>query len=231
MIRIGDSIINQAMMRSFKQGILTMKTVINQHTKHQNNTARTDQRSQREVPWKWPLLYSIVVTLFALSSLVYLLFLIEQLHPGNAVPMALLVALVLMAGAIGGCLFNMHSLVKHVDRGDFDEMHNIGYYLTPISGGVCGLIVVILLLGGVLTLGLAPEAKTAVLENPGRLMPFIAAAMIAGYGSYQFKNKLDELADTIFRTNAKKKTSKQEENIQKSSLEGGVTTRVDKNEG
>ena len=110
-----------------------------------------------------------------------------------------------VSGSVGGCLFNMHSLVKHVDRGDYKMKHNIGYYLTPISGGVCGLIVVILLLGGVLTLGLGPAAETAVLEHPGRIMPFIAAAIIAGYGSRQFKKKLDELADTFFRTNEKKK--------------------------
>jgi uncharacterized protein YacL len=194
-----------------------MKTSINHNTKHKNDTVLTDQRRQREVSWKLPVAYTIVMTLFALASLVYILHLFEQLHSTsseNFISITLLVILVLMGGVIGGCLFNMHSLVKHVDRGDFDIKHNIGYYLTPISGGVCGLIVVILLLGGVLTLGLAPEAKNEVLKHPGRLMPFIAAAIIAGYGSRQFKKKLDELADTIFRTNEKKNTSEQEENIQ-----------------
>lgn len=211
-----------------------MNTILDKRTEHQNDPAQVDQRSLREAQWKWPVVYSVAMTLFALASLIYLLYLIEQFHNNparNFIPIALLVALVLMGGVIGGCLFNMHSIVKHVDRGDFNQKHNIGYYLIPISGGVCGLIVVILLLGGVLTLGLAPEAKNAVLEHPGRLMPFIAAAIIAGYGSRQFKLKLDELADTIFRTNEKKQTNVPEEKIQDGSLKSGTTNKVDTNEG
>ena len=104
---------------------------------------------------------------------------------------------------IGGCLFNLHSLAKHIDRGDYRKNHNVTYFLCPISGAVCGLIVVILLLGGVLTLGLAEQAGIAVMEHPGKLMPFIAVAIVAGYGSRQFKRKLDEIADTIFKTNEK----------------------------
>ena len=51
-----------------------------------------------------------------------------------------------------------------------------------------------------LTLGLAEQAGKMALEHPGRLMPFVAIAIIAGYGSRQFKVKLDELAETLFRS-------------------------------
>ncbi len=195
-------------------------------TRNQRDVVHTDQRSLSKVPWKWPVAYTIVITLFSLAALIAILHLIDQPLSPQRLPLALLVVLVLMAGAIGGCLFNIHTLVKHIDRGDFKKKHNIGYYLHPISGSVCGLIVVVLLLGGVLTLGLGKPAEEVVLKHPGRLMPFIAAAIIAGYGSRQFKKKLDELADTLFRTDEKKVRSGKEENSQRGSLEGGDTDSV-----
>ena len=189
-------------------------------TENQTDVEQHDQRSLAKVPWKWPVAYTMVITFFALAALLAILHLIDK-HQGSdqRLPLAHLVVLVLMAGAIGGCLFNMHSLVKHIDRGDFKEKHATGYYLCPFSAAVCGLIVVILLLGGVLTLGLGDIAGEVALKHPGRLMPFIAAAIIAGYGSRQFKKKLDELADTLFRTNEKKVSTEQIENIQRATLE------------
>ncbi len=170
---------------------------------HSDNTSQSPRRTDQ---WKLPVIYSVVFTLLAIAALIYILNLIEQRHHlnTNTIPLTLLVTLVLSGGVIGGCLFNIHSLAKHIDRGDFKKTHNVTYYLCPISGAVCGLIVVILLLGGVLTLGLAEQAGTAVMKHPGKLMPFIAIAIVAGYGSRQFKRKLDEIADTIFKTNEKK---------------------------
>jgi len=199
---------------------------MNDSTRNQRDEVQTGQLSLSKEPWKWPLAYTMVITLFALTGLIAILHFIEQYQTNQRFPLTLLVVLVLMAGAIGGCLFNIYSLVKHLDRGDFKIKYTIGYYLCPISGAVCGLIVVILLLGGVLTLGLGEDAEQVVLTYPGRLMPFIAAAIIAGYGSRQFKKKLDELADTFFRTDEKKVTTGQEENSPQGSFGGGDTASV-----
>ena len=76
----------------------------------------------------------------------------------------------LLGGAIGGGLFNMHCLAKHVGRDDFLPKYLLSYYISPLSGAVCGLIVVVLFLGGVLTLGLGEEAGRMALLHPGRLM-------------------------------------------------------------
>ncbi len=72
------------------------------------------------------------------------------------------------------------------------------YYFAPLSASICGMIVVVLLLGGVLTLGLGEEAKKTIFDHPGKFMPFVAISILAGYGSSQFKHKLNELADTLF---------------------------------
>ena len=45
-------------------------------------------------------------------------------------------------------------------------------------------------------------------------MPFVGAAIIAGYGAQQFKKKLDELADTLFDA---KKSSKKDKSSNKDS--------------
>ena len=187
----------------------------------QNEVVPNAQRAPAKAPWRLPVAYTVVITLLALSGLLAVLNLIDK-HQSDtqSLPLSHLVILVLMAGAVGGCLFNMHSLIKHIDRGDFRKNHTIGYYLHPISGAVCGLIVVILLLGGVLTLGLGELAKQVVLQHPGKLMPFIAVAIIAGYGSRQFKKKLDELADTFFRTDDNKKARDNKENGQPAAIEG-----------
>lgn len=117
---------------------------------------------------------------------------------GEGFPLPPIITLMLFAGAIGGCLYNMRGIMKHGTRGRFDTNFAVTYYLSPLSGAISGLIVVVLLMGGVLTLGLGTEARQSVFDEPGRLMPFVAIAIIAGYGSTQFKRKLDELADTLF---------------------------------
>ena len=113
-------------------------------------------------------------------------------------PLPPLVTLMMFAGALGGCLYNTRGIVKHTEAGDFDSRFAAGYYLAPFSSAICGLSVVVLILGGVLTLDLGPQAEQSVLQHPGRLMPFVAVAVIAGYGTRQFKRKLNALADTLF---------------------------------
>ena len=164
-------------------------------------TPNGEEDAVEKPAWTSAARYTFAVTLVALAFLVGIFLWIEVKHPQGEIPqLSPLLGLVLSAGALGGCLFNIHCLVKHVDAGDFDSKRNLGYYFSPLSGAVCGLVVVILLLGGVLTLGLGQQASRVVLEHPGRFMPFVALAVIAGYGSRQFKHKLDELVETLFTT-------------------------------
>ncbi len=155
-------------------------------------------------------LYTAVCAILMLTGLVGCFYWIEQLKSFSVestrtneltvLPIYMLIMLTLVSGAIGGCLFNIQSLTKHISRGDFDKAHILAYYFNPVSGAVCGFIVIVLFLGGVLTLGLGEQAGNMALKHPGRLMPFVGIAVIAGYGSRQFKLKLDELAETLFRT-------------------------------
>ena len=60
-----------------------MKTNINQNNKNQNDIRYTDHQNQQEVPWKGPVVYTIIMTLFALGLLVGLLLLLEQEEKAN----------------------------------------------------------------------------------------------------------------------------------------------------
>lgn len=102
-----------------------------------------------------------------------------------------------VAGVVGGSLFNFRGLVKHASTGNYKESFNLTYYFHPISGGISGLIVFFLLLGGAITLNIGGDNNSSWATFSGR-MPFIAFALLAGYGSNAFMSKMKDLADTLF---------------------------------
>lgn len=111
--------------------------------------------------------------------------------------LVLTVAGMFTAGALGGCLYNFRGLVKHATASDFDPAQSLSYYLRPVSGGISGLVVFFLLLGGAITLNVDGGAAYAWATLLGR-MPYIAFALLAGYGSHEFMLKLKDLADAFF---------------------------------
>ena len=105
------------------------------------------------------------------------------------------------AGAMGGCLYNFRGLTKHSAEEDYAEGYNLSYYLRPVAGGVSGLMAFFLLLGGALTLNIgATSMSWATLQ--GR-MPYVALAILAGYGSHEFMLKLKDLAESVFALSKK----------------------------
>ena len=112
--------------------------------------------------------------------------------------LAMTTVTMLLAGVIGGCLSNLRGITKHSAVGDFEPKYNLTYYLRPVSGGLSGIIVFFLLIGGAMTLGAgASQARLAWSSLIGRL-PYIAFALLAGYGSNEFMAKLKDLAGSLF---------------------------------
>jgi len=114
--------------------------------------------------------------------------------------MVQLVLIVIFSGALGGCLYNMRGIVNHTEakRGCFKDCYEVSYYMAPLGSAISGLVVVILLLGGVFTFGSGEQRVSGLDISAGQMMTLVAVAAIAGYGSRQFKRKLNDLADTIF---------------------------------
>lgn len=106
-------------------------------------------------------------------------------------------AVMFCAGVLGGCLYNVRGLIKHSQRGDFDQRFTLSYYLRPLSAGVSGLMVFFLLMGGALTLNVGNVGQAAWQSLVGR-MPYVALSLLAGYGSQEFMMKLKDLAETLF---------------------------------
>lgn len=151
-------------------------------------------------------LYNLVIT--GASGLVFLL-LLAQMPQTEQPPFQLLTRVFILTlgvmfagGALGGCLYNFRGLTKHSADQDYATGYNLSYYLRPVSGGISGLTVFFLLLGGAMTLNLGSGSSMSWATFSGR-MPYIAFAILAGYGSHEFMLKLKDLAESLFALSKK----------------------------
>ncbi len=103
--------------------------------------------------------------------------------------------MMLLAGAIGGCLYNLRGITKHLGQEDFFPRYEVSYLVRPISGGLCGLFVFVLVYGGVLTLSVT---SVETLPNHRTTMLYVAISLLAGYGSHEFLQKVKDLNKAIF---------------------------------
>jgi hypothetical protein len=103
----------------------------------------------------------------------------------------------LLAGALGGVLCNLRGIFKYsMEDAVLLEKMLLSYYIRPFMGAICGLFTYFVANLLVTSLSVQPPiAEGIVFSN------FIAAiglAMIAGFGSYEFMNRLKETARTLF---------------------------------
>ena len=121
-------------------------------------------------------------------------------------------ALMFSAGVIGGSLYSFRGLVKHSSRKDYTRNHDVSYWVRPFSAGISGLFVFFLLLAGAITLniggGARPPPHPGWTHYPG-VLPYLAFALLAGYGSHELQKKLKDLADSLFAVRKSGDTSKQ----------------------
>jgi hypothetical protein len=111
----------------------------------------------------------------------------------------IVIGLMFISGALGGCLYNFRGLMKHSAVGDFAETYALTYYLRPFAGAVSGVMVFFLLLGGAIAFNPTPPVSgTPNWSTHLGLMPYVAFALLAGYGSQEFMFKLKDLAESLF---------------------------------
>lgn len=121
----------------------------------------------------------------------------------------LIVGITSLSGALGGCLYSLRGLIEHSSKNDFSTDYNYWYYLLPLAGGICGIIVLFLLLGGALTLTVTgPQGQTLRSITGVVLAPYIALALLAGFASRVFMLKMKDLADSLFALSTKDKSAK-----------------------
>lgn len=111
----------------------------------------------------------------------------------------LIIGTTFVSGALGGCLYSLRGLIKHSARNDFNVYYNYWYLLSPLSGGISGIVVFFLLLGGALTLNISTGSSQGLRSIEGlALAPYIAFALLAGYASRTFMLKMKDVADSLF---------------------------------
>ena len=150
--------------------------------------------------------YTLAVTVAAGAAFVALLGQLPNVEepPAQRLTHVFILTLGVMSagGALGGCLYSFRGLTKHSADADYAESYNLSYCLSPVAGGISGVMVFFLLLGGAMTLNLGAGSSRSWATFSGR-MPYIALAILAGYGSHEFMLKLKDLAESLFALSRK----------------------------
>jgi hypothetical protein len=160
--------------------------------------------------------YSVVAIIVGTAGLIYLSsalpFTPDQIGSSSEMTRAFVLTMVAMlaSGWLGGTLYNLRGLIKHASDNDFSTSYTLSYYLRPFAGAICGLIVFFLLLGGVMMLNIRADGSSSLPAwhtFVGR-MPYIALALLSGYGSHEFMLKLKDMANTLFALSRSKQGEK-----------------------
>lgn len=179
---------------------------------------KPEERSANVVgqPPKAIVRYTVAVTLTTLVLFPVMLWATSAFHPvaqqdakSTGVYWLLLVGLTLAAGALGGSLYSLRGLLMHSSNNDYDIYYNYWYLLTPLAGGISGVVVFFLLLGGALTLTVGgPQGQTIQNISDLALAPYIALALLAGFASRPFMLKMKDVADSLFALSNKDTSGK-----------------------
>jgi len=104
------------------------------------------------------------------------------------------------SGGIGGTIYCIRGFYQNLGEGTFKFNWTWWYLFRPLMSVIVGIFVYFLIVGGLLSIGSAPEV------NYSRgIMFYCAIAFLAGFAFTQFADKLEELASTLF---SKKKDEK-----------------------
>lgn len=146
--------------------------------------------------------FTVGISAAAIALFVLLLWLISADQADDAedgIRTILVVGVMFVSGGLGASLYSLRGLIKHSSANDHSPHYNLWYYLSPLAGGISGMIVFFLLLGGALTLNVSAPRNEAVSGLTGiGLAPYIAFALLAGYAAREFMLKMKDLADSLF---------------------------------
>ncbi|WP_339133218.1 MAG: hypothetical protein WGN25_12185 [Candidatus Electrothrix sp. GW3-4] len=136
-----------------------------------------------------------IVTIFLAFSLVIILGLIEK-QDKDSQSLALIILVMLVSGALGGCLYNLRGIMKHMAHEDFFKHFELTYKLRPLYGAICGVFVFALFYGGLLQLTAVNSSEEKL--NSQSIILYLGVALLAGYGSHEFLKKVKDVNKTIF---------------------------------
>ena len=107
---------------------------------------------------------------------------------------------VLVAGVTGGALCNLRGLFKYHSRslkGSFPTRLELPFYIRPLTGAVTGLLTFFTIHLIVTTLPASNEEWYSLSDR----IAYTAVAILAGFGSQEFMQRLKEVTITMFSEN------------------------------
>lgn len=149
--------------------------------------------------------YNVLLTVIFAPVLIFLI--VQQSLP------ALLTTLitVLVAGTLGGTLCNLRGLFTHpqMEDGQFPARLKIPFYIRPVTGSLTGLFT--FCMGSLLVTSLSLDSATQGWVTLEGRLPYIAIAILSGFASQEFMERLRLVASTLFaETEAEERFSKLE---------------------
>lgn len=107
-----------------------------------------------------------------------------------------ILVLMLLSGALGGVLCNLRGVfVYYRDEGGLPPDYVVPYLVRPFTAGICGLFIYFVFSMIITSVTLVPVAEGIGFQGT---VSYIAFAIVAGFGSQEFMERLKEVAITLF---------------------------------
>ena len=115
--------------------------------------------------------------------------------------------MMLLAGGLGGVLCNLRGFFEHFrDEKKFPAELMIPYLIRPFSAAVCGLFIFFVL--NLLVTSITIDAMAEGIPFQG-MVSYLSLAILAGFGSQEFMERLKATAKTLFGEKQRKSNAEQ----------------------
>ena len=115
--------------------------------------------------------------------------------------------MMLFSGGLGGVLCNLRGFFEHFrDDFHFPKELFIPYLVRPLSAAVCGLFIFFVL--NLLVTSITVEATAGNIPFQG-MVSYLSLAILAGFGSQEFMERLKATAKTLFGEKQRKSNAEQ----------------------
>lgn len=127
----------------------------------------------------------------------------ELVNPGEGVTFYFIVILMILAGGLGGVLCNLRGFFMQFrkDDGGFPATLEIPYYVRPFLGAGAGLFIYFVANFLITSITVTYIATNIPFQG---MVSFMALAILAGFGSLEFFERLKETALSLFGQKAEK---------------------------